>query len=107
MRGKQFGGAKDADIAEQLGPYLVLTAVAAIVLQVHRAEAHAVSEEREHGIGLVVGVRGGLHEGSGNGEFTERQTECDMTTVLGHERKRHPRLRQDVDKAALRKRDAQ
>ena len=58
-------------------------------------------------IGLVVGMRRGLHEGAGNGEFAERQTERDVAAILRHERKRHARLRQDVDKAALRKRDAQ
>ena len=107
VRGKQLGGAEDTHVTEQFGPDLVLAAVAAVVLQVHRAQAHAVSEEREHGVGLVVGVCGGLHEGSGNGEFAERQAERDVAAILRHERKRHARLRQHVDKAALGKREAQ
>ena len=107
VRGEQFRGAQHAHVVEQLGADFVLPALAAVVLQVDGPQSHAVAEPCEHGIGLVVGMRGSLHEGAGHREFAQRQTERNVPGILSHQRERHARLRLHMDEAGLGKRDAQ
>ena len=97
VRRQQFGGAQHAHVAEQLRADFVLPAVAAVVLQVDRPQSHAVREQREQRVGLVVGVRRRLHERSGDVEFAQRQAERDVAAVLRHEREVHAVLREDAD----------
>ena len=94
MRGEQLRGAQHADIAKQLRPDLVLSAFAAIVLHVDDAQSHAVREQREQRVGLVVGMRRRLHEGAGDVQLAQRQSERDVAAVWRHERIGHAVLRE-------------
>ena len=107
VRGEQFGGAQDGDVAEQLGADFVLSAVAAVVLQVDRAQAHAVAEHGEQRVGLVVGMRRSLQERAGNAQLANRQAERDVAAVLAHDRIVHAILRHDADGGDSKKDDEQ
>src|SRR5215469_2252527 len=90
---EQFGSAEHGDIAEQLGADFVLAAVAAVVLDIDHSQSHAVAEQSEQGVGFVVGVRGRLHEGAGDAQLAQRETERDVTALLGDDGVAHAVLR--------------
>ena len=71
VRRQKFGGAQDGDIAEQFGTNLILSAIAAVVLEIDRTQAHAIGEHCEQRIGFVVRVCGSLHERARNTEFAD------------------------------------
>ena len=96
---EQLGGAQHGHVAEQLRPDFVLAAVAAVVLHVDRPQSHAMREQREQRVVLVVGMRRGLHECSGDVEFAQRQAERDVAAVLRHQREIHAVLREDAKMA--------
>ena len=93
VRREQLGGAQHRHVAEQLRADFVLPAVAAVVLQVDGAQPHAVGEQGEQRVGLVVGMRRRLHESARNAEFAQRQAERDVAAVLGHQGEIHAILR--------------
>jgi len=86
VRRKQLGRAQHTHIAEKLRADFVLPAVAAVVLQVHGAQPHAVGEERQQAVALIVGMRRGLQERPGDTQLAKRQPERDVPAVLGHHR---------------------
>jgi hypothetical protein len=93
VRRQQLGRAQHAHVPEQLGADFVLPAVAAIVLQVDRTQAHAQPEHGEQRVGLIVGVRRALHEGPGDAQLAKRQAQPDVAAVGRHPRKAHAVLR--------------
>jgi hypothetical protein len=91
---EQFRRPQYADIAKQLGTDLVLPAFTAVVLHVDRSQAHAVREHREERVGLVVWMRGRLHEGAGHVQLPDREPERNVAAVGRHDRVRHAVLRE-------------
>ncbi len=93
MRRHELGRAEHADVAKQLGTDLDLPAFAAVVLHVDGSKAHAVREQREQRVGLIVGMRRRLHEGAGHVELSDRQAERDVPVLRRHDRIGHAVLR--------------
>ena len=81
MRRQQLGGAQHAEVAEELGADLVLTAFAAVVLHVDRSQPHTVCEQREQRVGLVVGMCRHLHERARHIELSDGEAERHVSVL--------------------------
>src|SRR3954464_15474312 len=78
MDREQLFGPQHSERLKDLRADLILSAVAASRRYQRRPHPPAVAHDREQRVVLVVGVRVGLHERSGGGEFPEEQAERDV-----------------------------
>ena len=73
--GHELFGAEHAERLEDLGADFVLAAIPAGRRHEGRAHPAAVAHHREQRVVLVVGMRGGLHEGPHRLELAQRESE--------------------------------
>ena len=74
MGGQQLLGAQRRQRIEELGPDLVLPAVAARSRDKCGPDAFALAQQGQHPVVLVVGMRGRHHERAGGVELAQHQT---------------------------------